>query len=109
MAALLAGFLGIEAVLALLFVPIVARTGNGPVALRVAIAAALAVAFIVGAAIAPRRRRTALIFGTLLQVALIACGAIAWPMYVLGVIFLALWYAAVRLIQRGRVAPHART
>jgi hypothetical protein len=95
--ALVAGFLGIEAVLGLLFVPIVVRSGHGPLGVRVGASVAVAVGLLIAAGITRRRQRAAIVLGTALQGAVIACGAIAWPMYVLGVIFAALWYAALRL------------
>jgi hypothetical protein len=90
-----------EAFLALLLLPIVARSGNGAVALRTTLAALLLIGLVVAAAIARRHPRAATVLGAVLQVALIACGALIWPMYVLGVMFAALWLVAVRFSRQG--------
>ena len=96
MAALPAAVLGMEAFLALLLLPIVVRSGNGPAVVGALVVALLLVLLVVAAALFRRRPRTAMVLGVVLQVALIACGALIWPMYVLGIMFAGLFYVAVR-------------
>src|SRR4051812_35111488 len=63
MAALPAAVLGMEAFLALLLLPVVVNSGNGPVALRTTLAALLFVGLVVAAALARRRPRAATVLG----------------------------------------------
>ncbi|MFL6239235.1 MAG: DUF4233 domain-containing protein [Actinomycetes bacterium] len=91
MKALSPALLVMEAIVALLVVPAVAR-GHSHVALRIALAAVLATCLLLTAAIA--RRRSGRFIGTLLQPVLIASGLLAWPMWILGVMFTALWAVA---------------
>ena len=95
MNALAPALLGIEAIVALLVIPAAAR-GQSHVALRIALAAALAVVLILAATRAHRRSGRAL--GTLLQPVLIASGLLAWPMWILGVMFAGLWVAMLRTL-----------
>ncbi len=64
--------------------------------------AALAVAAVVLAALARRRLRWTLIGGSVLQVLVIAAGAIVPVMYFLGAIFAALWVIGIGLGRRLR-------
>ena len=93
MNALAPAILVIEAVVVLLVIPAVARD-HSHVALDIALAAALASCLIIAAARA--HRRSGLVAGSILQVALIATGLLAWPMWILGVLFAGLWVAALR-------------
>lgn len=90
-----------EAFLALLLLPAVTKSGHGPVGVRAGVVGALLVLLVVVAAMWRRHRRFAVVAGSMLQVALIACGAFIWPMYILGVIFAALWVVAVRMSRAG--------
>ena len=96
MNALAPALLVMEAVVALLVVPAVAR-GHSHVALRIALAAVLAVCLLLTAAVA--RRRAGRVIGTLLQVALVASGLLAWPMWILGLAFAGLWIATLRTMR----------
>lgn len=96
MDALPSRLLAMEAFLMLLVVPAVAKSGHGPLALRTAAVGALLVLLVIAAGLWRRRRALALTLGTMLQAALIACGLITWPMYVIGVLFAALWVVALR-------------
>jgi hypothetical protein len=95
MKALAPAILVIEAVVVLLVIPAVAR-GQSHVALDIAIAAALAACLILTAARA--RTRAGEVVGSVLQVALILTGLLAWPMWVLGILFAGLWVAALRTV-----------
>jgi len=101
MEALPARLLAMEAFLMLLVVPAVAKSGHGPLALRTALVGGLFVLLLVAAGLWQRRRRTATGLGTAIQIALIACGLSTWPMYVVGVLFAALWFVAVRYSRQG--------
>jgi hypothetical protein len=94
-AALASGTLVIEAILVLLVVPAVAHDHND-VALQAALAAVLAVLLLLAAARA--RHRSGRVVGSVLQIPLIASGLIAWPMWILGVLFAALWIAVLRTL-----------
>jgi formate-dependent nitrite reductase membrane component NrfD len=91
--ALAPALLVMEAIVALLVVPAVAR-GHSHVAIRIALAAVVAVCLLLTAPLA--RRRVGRAIGTLLQPVFLACGFLAWPMWVLGVLFIGLWIAALR-------------
>jgi hypothetical protein len=95
MNALAPALLVIEAVVALLVVPAVAK-GHSHVGLRITLAAVLAVCLVLAAT--RQRRRIGRAIGTVLQVALIASGLLAWPMWILGVMFAGLWVAALRTV-----------
>jgi hypothetical protein len=95
MNALAPALLVIEAVVALLVVPAIAK-GDSHVGLRITLAAVLAVFLVLAAT--RQRRRWGRALGTVLQVALIASGLLAWPMWVLGVLFAGLWIAALRTV-----------
>jgi hypothetical protein len=55
------------------------------------------------------RRAWALIAGSILQLVVIAAGVVLHPMYVLGVIFTALWFGGIRLARKWEAADAART
>ncbi len=95
MNALAPALLVMEAVVALLVVPAIAR-GHSHVALRIALAAALAVSLLLTAGLA--RRRAGRVIGSVLQLLFIASGFLAWPMWILGVMFALLWVAALRTV-----------
>src|SRR3954469_14323235 len=82
-----------EALVALLVVPSVAQS-NDNVALGASLAAALAVCLLLTATRA--KRRNGIIVGTVLQIPLVLSGLLAWPMWILGVLFTGLWAAAVQ-------------
>jgi hypothetical protein len=76
--------------LTVLFVPrAVAQFGSGLTTTKLVILIVLAVLFIVAAALI--RRTVGLVLGSILQLGLIACGVLTGAMYVLGVIFAAIW------------------
>jgi MFS superfamily sulfate permease-like transporter len=93
MTALTPAILGIEALVVLLVIPAVAR-GHSHVAVDVGLAVALATCLVLAAT--RGRRRSGRVFGSVLQPALIATGLLAWPMWILGVLFTGLWIAALR-------------
>ena len=101
MKALLSGVLVIEAVVALLVLPAVAK-GHSHVAVNVGLAAALAVLLIMAAASV--RRRGGRIFGTVMQPLLIVSGFLAWPMWILGVLLTGTWIAALRTVRSAEAA-----
>jgi Protein of unknown function (DUF4233) len=91
-----------------LFVPLaVARVdGLGPV--RLTLVLVLAVALFVAAGM--QRRRAGLVLGTVLQVAVIACGVIAPAMYFLGLLFAGVWAYLLWIRQEiARAAARAAT
>jgi hypothetical protein len=93
MNALAPALLAMEAIVMLLVVPAVAR-GDSHVGIRIALAAVLALCLLLTAAVA--HRRIGRVIGSLLQPVLIASGLLAWPMWILGVVFTGLWIAALR-------------
>jgi hypothetical protein len=84
----------IEGVVVLLVVPAVAHDSNH-IALQSALAAALAACLFLAAS--RGRRRIGRVAGSVLQLALVATGLIAWPMWILGAMFAGLWVAALRV------------
>jgi hypothetical protein len=91
----LAGTLGLEALM-VLFVPrAIAQTGPGLTTGRLVVLLVLFALLLVTAFVVPRR--AGLILGTVLQFAVIACGMFTLAMYVLGVIFLAIWVYELRV------------
>ena len=97
MNALLPATLIIEALVTLLVIPAVAH-GHSHVALNIALAAVLASCLIL---VATRtRHRGGRVVGTFLQLALIASGLLAWPMWILGVLLTAVWIAALRTVHQ---------
>jgi hypothetical protein len=89
-----AALLVIEALVVLLVVPAVAHD-HSDVALQSALAATLAVCLILAASRA--RHRLGRVAGSVLQPFLLATGLIAWPMWILGAMFVGLWVAALRV------------
>lgn len=76
--------------LTVLFVPrAVAQSGSGLTTTKLVILIVLAVLLIVAAGL--QRRQVGLVLGTVLQVGLIACGVMTGAMYVLGIVFTAIW------------------
>lgn len=69
--------------------------GHGFPALPVTLLAALAVVLMVTAA--QLGRAWAITAGTALQVLVFAAGILAWPLYLLAVIFGALWFGYLRM------------
>jgi hypothetical protein len=96
--------LGMEAVIALLaIVPakVVGHASAGPAA---AVCGAIALVAIVLAGMVGRRP-WALYAGSVLQLAVIACGVLLSVMYVLGAIFTALWFTGIWLARKWERAP----
>lgn len=90
--------------LTVLFVPrAVAQFGSGLTTTKLVLLISLAVLLIVAAAL--MKRRAGLVLGSVLQLAIIACGVFTSAMYVLGVIFGAIWLYALQIRRRllGRV------
>lgn len=106
-----AGTLVLEALM-VLFVPrAIARTSEGLSGLSLGVLLGLAVLLVVCAGL--MGRRAGLVLGSVLQLAVIACGVLTGAMYVLGVIFAAIWVYELRV--RAQIlasppepaAPHA--
>jgi hypothetical protein len=88
--------LALEALVLLLAAPAVLSLERGHVHwLRVGYLFAMAVLFIVAAAVL--RRRGGKTFAAVLQVLAILGGIITWPMYVVGLAFAAIWVYWIRL------------
>ena len=91
-----AGGLVLEALVLLLAAPAVASAERGHVvAWHVAYLLVVAVLLIVAAAML--RRRHGLAFATAVQPLVILAGVVTWPMYVVGVLFAAIWVYYLRL------------
>lgn len=90
-----AGTLALEAIVVLLVPRTVARFGAGLTWTRLAILLGLAALFVLGAAL--QRRRHGLLFGTVLQLGLLACGLLTQAMFLLGVVFGLVWYYLLRV------------
>jgi hypothetical protein len=91
----LAGTLGLEALM-VLFVPrAIAQTGPGLTTGRLVVLLVLFALLLFTAFLVPRR--AGLVLGTVLQVAVIACGVFTVAMYVLGILFLAIWVYELRV------------
>jgi len=100
--AVFAGTLTLEAI-TVLFVPrAVAQFGDGLTTAKLAYALTLAGLLLLTAGLL--RFRWGLAVGTVLQLAIIGCGVMTTAMYVLGVIFTAIWLYALRV--RGQVLRH---
>ncbi len=90
-----AATLGLEALM-VLFVPrAIAQTGPGLTTGRLVVLLVLFGLLLVSAFLVPRR--AGLVLGSVLQLAVIACGVFTVAMYVLGVIFLAIWIYELRV------------
>lgn len=82
--------------LTVLFVPrAVAQSGSGLTTTKLVILFVLAALLIAAAALI--RRRIGLVLGSILQLGLIACGVLTGAMYVLGIIFAAIWIYELRI------------
>ena len=91
----LAGTLGLEALM-VLFVPrAIAQTGPGLTTARLVVLLVLFGLLLVTAFVVPRR--VGLVLGSVLQLAVIACGVFTVAMYILGLIFLAIWLYELRV------------
>ncbi|MGI9092171.1 MAG: DUF4233 domain-containing protein [Mycobacteriales bacterium] len=91
----LAGTLVLEALM-VLFVPrAIARVGSGLTSLKLGLLLGLVGLLVVAAGIVPRR--IGVVFGSVLQLAVIACGVMTSAMYVLGAIFGGIWIYELRL------------
>ena len=91
-----AGGLVLEALVLLLAAPAVAAAERGHVVVwHVVYLLAVAVLLIVAAG--QLRRRRGLMFASLLQPWVIVSGVITWPMYVVGLLFGAIWLYYLRL------------
>ena len=99
--------LGMEAVLvALCIVPtMVLQHVRGPVAGGVGGGIAIAAIVLAGFV---GKRRWALIAGSILQLVVIAAGVVLPAMYVLGVIFTALWFGGIKLARKWEAAEAAQ-
>lgn len=92
---MLAGTLCLEALM-VLFVPrAIAATDDGLGGGRLALLLGLVV--LLGVAASMVGRRVGLLMGTVLQVAVIACGVLTPVMYALGVVFAAIWVYELRV------------
>jgi len=80
------------------FAGLVAMHGKGGLGLTLGVPSALAVACLVVAGML--RRRWGYIAGWLLQIAVVATGVLVPAMYVVGAIFLLLWWYGLRLGRR---------
>lgn len=78
-----------EAIVVLLAAVALASPGHAHSAIAIGYLLGLAVVVIVIAALL--RRRGGVIAATVVQVAVIAAGVASWPMYVVGVVFAAIW------------------
>jgi hypothetical protein len=89
--------------LVVLFVPrAVAQFGTGLTATKLVILVVLAVLLVATALVV--KRRWALVVGSVLQLAIIACGVMTSAMYVLGAIFGAIWLYELQ-IRKQLLAP----
>jgi hypothetical protein len=89
--------------LVVLFVPrAIAQFGSGLTAVKLSLLIALAVLFIVAAGLI--RRPAGIVLGSVLQVALIACGLMTQAMFILGAIFAAIWLYELQ-IRRQLLGP----
>ena len=101
------GGLVLEALVLLLAAPAVATAARGDVVWwHVAYLLALVVALVVAAALL--RRPWGRHAGTVVQPFVIAAGAITWPMYVVGGLFLLVWLYYLRLWRPRPTAAAAR-
>jgi hypothetical protein len=89
-----------EAVVIGLAIPVALTVQHAPAAPAGIAGAALAVAAVVLAVLARWRLRWTLIGGSVLQVLVIAAGAVVVVMYFLGAIFAALWVTGILLGRR---------
>ena len=86
--------LGLEAIAVFLAIPVVATNGSmGSTGVVVALGLALTVLLLF--AVGTLRRSWGLTFGWLLQVPVIAIGLLAPAMFIVGGIFVVLWYVAI--------------
>ena len=93
--------LAFEALVLLLAIPAVTTSERGHVHVAgVVYIAALALLLVVAAG--TLRRRGGVVFATVLQVLVIAAGVVTWPMYVVGVVFAAIWAYWLHLRRQGR-------
>ncbi len=95
---LCASVLGMEAIVLGLITPVAITIGKVPAGLAAAVGLGLAVCCVVVAGLL--KRPFAYIAGTVLQVLAIATGVLTPIMYVLGVIFAALWVTAIFVAHR---------
>lgn len=94
-----AGGLVLEAIVLLLAAPAVATAERGHVsAVEVAYLLLLALLLVVAAAML--RRRGGRAFATAVQPLVVAAGVITWPLYVVGMLFAAIWVYYLRLWRR---------
>ncbi|MGB9376523.1 MAG: DUF4233 domain-containing protein [Mycobacteriales bacterium] len=96
-----AATLGLEALTVLLALAPVAKLGGGLAAGRLAALVALAALLVAGAGL--MRRRWGYVFGSVLQVTVIASGLVTPAMYVIGAAFGLVWIYVLHL--RRTVAP----
>jgi uncharacterized membrane protein len=86
--------LGLEAIAVFLAIPIVATNGSvGSTALVIALGLLLTVVLLL--AVGTLRRPWGLTFGWLLQLPVLAIGFLAPAMFIVGGIFVVLWYVAI--------------
>jgi hypothetical protein len=90
------GGLTLEAIVVLLATPAVTTAERGHVvAWHVAYLLALAVLLVAAAAVL--RRPHGLLVGSAVQPLVVGAGVVTWPMYVVGVLFTAIWVYYLRL------------
>jgi len=95
--------LGFEALVLLLALPAVTTAQRGHVHVAgVVYLAALALVLIVLAG--TLRRPGAIVVASVVQVLVIAGGLVTWPMYVVGLVFAAIWAYWLRLRRQARLA-----
>lgn len=95
--------LGFEAIIVLLAIPTAIALAGVPPLPTIVAGVVLAILLIVNASLLAQP--WAFTSGWILQGAVIATGIVAWPMFGLGVIFLLLWWLALRV---GRRAEQGR-
>jgi hypothetical protein len=91
----MAGILGLEALVVLLVPRAIAYTSSGLGGSRTAILIGLAVLLVIGAGLV--RRPWGIGLGSVLQLAFILTGVLLTAMFVVGVIFAAIWLALLNL------------
>ena len=99
--------LGMEAVIALLTIVPAKVLGHASAGTAAAVCGSIALAAIALAGLVGRRP-WALYAGSVLQLAIIACGILLPVMYVLGVIFTALWFTGIWLARKWEAEPTSR-
>jgi hypothetical protein len=95
--------LGFEAIVVLLAIPTAIALAGVPPLPTIITGVVLAILLVVNAGLLTHPRSFAT--GWILQGVVIATGVVAWPMFGLGVVFLLLWWLALRVgrrVEQGR-------